>query len=595
MDILGVIKLLGGVALFLFGMTEMSNGLEKASGGKLEKTLEKLTSNIFKAVLLGAVVTAAIQSSSATTVIVVGLVNAGIMKLSQAVGVIMGANIGTTITAQIIRLADIEGGNIFLSLLKPTSLAPLVSVIGILCFMISKKSRNKNIGQICLGFGVLFSGMFAMEAAVNPLKDSPVFIDILSSLSNPILGIIAGALVTALIQSSSASIGILQAISATGVLKFSAAFPIIMGQNIGTCITPVLACIGANKNAKKSAAIHLSFNIIGTVIFLVGTYTIQYTIGMPGWEDAIGRSGIANFHTIFNVVNTFLLLPFNKCLVWIADHVVDKFSKPDDTISVEVEILDERLLRSPSLAIEQASKTVEKMAEYAKINFQAAGTLLNGFDKKKFDQISELEDVIDKMEDRLGNYLLKLSDKELSEEESRHVTNLLHLIGEFERIGDYSMNLAEQAEKLYERGHNFSDTAKVELEAICEAVTEILALTIECYKTNSIKVATSIEPLEETIDLMEETLKDRHIERLKDGRCNIDAGLAFIDILTSIERIGDHCSNVAVYIIADQKPNNENFDRHEYKRLVHAGNGRDFRELMKKYQNLYLSKIDSEN
>ncbi|MBQ4099977.1 MAG: Na/Pi cotransporter family protein [Oscillospiraceae bacterium] len=595
MDILGVIKLLGGVALFLFGMTEMSNGLEKASGGKLEKTLEKLTSNIFKAVLLGAVVTAAIQSSSATTVIVVGLVNAGIMKLSQAVGVIMGANIGTTITAQIIRLADIEGGNIFLSLLKPTTLAPLVSLVGILLFMISKKSKYKNIGQICLGFGVLFSGMFAMEAAVNPLKDSPVFVDILSSLSNPILGIIAGALVTALIQSSSASIGILQAISATGVLKFSAAFPIIMGQNIGTCITPVLACIGANKNAKKSAAIHLSFNIIGTVIFLIATYTIEYTIGLPGWDDNIGRSGIANFHTIFNVVNTFLLLPFNKGLVWIADHVVDKFSKPDDTISVEVEILDERLLRSPSLAIEQASKTVEKMAEYAKINFQAAGTLLNGFDKKKFDQIRELEDVIDKMEDRLGNYLLKLSDKELSEKESRHVTNLLHLIGEFERIGDYSMNLAEQAEKLYERGHNFSDTAKVELEAICEAVTEILGLTIKCYKTNSIKVATSIEPLEETIDLMEETLKDRHIERLKDGRCNIDAGLAFIDILTSIERIGDHCSNIAVYIIADQKPTSENFDRHEYKRLVHAGNGRDFRELMNKYQKLYFSKINSEN
>ncbi len=445
MDIFNVITLAGGLAMFLYGMSAMGSGLEKLSGGRLERILEKLTNNVLKSVLFGMLVTACIQSSSATTVIVVGFVNAGIMRLRQAIGVIMGANIGTTITAQILRLSDLSGDNIFLRLLKPTALAPIVAIIGIVLFMFCKKASKKDLGQILLGFGILFQGMFVMEGAMEPLQQSEAFGNFLITLSNPIFGVLAGAIVTAIIQSSSASVGILQALSSTGKVTYSIAFPIIMGQNIGTCITSLLASIGTSKNAKRTAMVHLYFNVIGTILFLIGTYAIQYTIGFSFWETPIDRGGIANFHTLFNVVVTLVFIPFTKLLEKLACMTIrDKDGKDAQPVN---EILDERFLVSPSLALQKCTSTVERMAALAKENFSAIIVLFEKYDPKAADRIRENEDAIDKMEDKLGQYLLKLTQKELNESENKTVTELLHLINEFERIGDYAINVLESAEQ----------------------------------------------------------------------------------------------------------------------------------------------------
>lgn len=591
MNYSNLISLAGGLALFLYGMSVMGGGLEKLSGGKMERALEKLTSNVFKSVLLGAVVTGMIQSSSATTVIVVGLVNAKILKLKQAIGVILGANIGTTITAQIIRLSDIESTNIFLNLLKPKTLSPIIAVIGIVLYLFANKIKKKDMGQICLGFSVLFTGMFTMESAVAPLKDSPVFADILTSLSNPVLGIIAGAVVTAIIQSSSASIGILQAISSTGVLSFSAAFPIIMGQNIGTCITPIMASIGANKNAKRSAMIHLYFNIIGTIVFVAVFYTVVAFVDVPFWNDPIDRGGIANFHTFFNVVAALLFMPFTGLLQKLAEITIkDK----DDEEEIETGVLDERLLVSPGLAIGQVHNSIETMSKYAQRNYKESIKLLNKFDNKSYERFKEYEDIIDKMEDRLSNYLLKLNEREINENESREVTELLHIISEFERIGDYSMNIAEQAQQLYEKNIAFSETAKEELKVISEAVEEIIEHAIDCFKAESPDSALQIEPLEETIDDMQATLKDRHIERLRGGNCSVDGGVAFLNILSHIERISDHCSNIGVYVTGYEEKYS-NFDRHAFIDDMHKGKMESFNKTYRGYYEKYYSKIASVN
>ena len=394
MDFFSIVNLAGGLALFLYGMSALGSGLERLSGGRLEKTLEKMTSNTIKGVLLGALVTGAIQSSSATTVIVVGLVNAGILKLRQAIGVIMGANIGTTVTAQILRLSDLSSDSFFIQFLKPTTLAPLAAIAGIILVMGSKKARQREAGQILLGFGILFTGMFTMESAVRPLSEMPQFAEIFAALSNPILGVLVGAVVTAIIQSSSASIGILQALSSTGIITFSSAFPIIMGQNIGTCITPILASIGANKNAKRSACVHLSFNVIGTAVFLIVTYAIQYTIGFPFWDDAISRGGIANFHTLFNVVTTILFLPFVGLLEKLANTIIksDQRELKQDAITSN---LDERFLLSPGLAIQQSRETVLAMADLAQSNFGECSKLLGNFDPKVAERVKDNENIID--------------------------------------------------------------------------------------------------------------------------------------------------------------------------------------------------------
>ena len=472
-----IISLAGGLALFLYGMSMLGSGLEKLSGGRMERTLEKLTKNVFMSVLLGALVTAAIQSSSATTVIVVGLVNAGILKLKPAVGVIMGANIGTTVTAQILRLGDLDSNqnvNIFMKFLKPTTLAPLVAIVGIIFFMVSKRTKYKDIGQMLIGFGILFTGMQAMEAAVRPLGENPQFAQLFQSLSNPILGVLVGAGVTALIQSSSASIGILQALSSTGAITFSSAFPIIMGQNIGTCITPILSSIGANKNAKRAASVHLYFNIIGTTIFLIGVYAIQHFIGFSFWSESINKGGIANFHTLFNVIVTIILIPFSGLLAKLAELTIRDGKKgTEDDLGIDstaLAKLDERFLISPSLAVAQCEIVVANMGKLAKSNFGKTIKLFSKYDAKLAERIREREDAIDKMEDKVNNYLVKLTDRELTDQESKQVTHLLRVVSEFERVGDYSINLIECAEMLRDKEVCFSEKAMRELYAITDAV-----------------------------------------------------------------------------------------------------------------------------
>ena len=590
MDIFGVISLLGGLALFLYGMSVLGSGLERTSGGRLEKTLEKLTNSVLKSVLFGAVVTAAVQSSSATTVIVVGLVNSRILGLRQAIGVIMGANIGTTITAHILRLADLSGGGFLLQMLKPTTLAPLVAVIGIILYMTARKSSHKEIGQVMLGFSILFTGLFAMEAAVAPLKDVPEFTALFAKFQNPILGVLVGAVVTGIIQSSSASVGILQALSSTGMITYASAFPIIMGQNIGTCVTPLIASIGASKNAKRTAVVHLSFNVIGTIVFLIGTYTIQALIGFPFWLDPIDKGGIANFHTLFNVVVTLLFLPFTKQLEKLACAIVKDSPEDMDSDDVALE-LDERFMRSPGLAIQQGRKIIVKMGFLAKENFVSAMGLMRHYDSKKVERINEVEDMLDRMEDRLSAYLLMVSAQELSEKDSRAVSELLHVVSEYERVGDYSVNVMEAAETMYQRGSKFSKAAQAEMDTIGQAVYEILDISVSAFESEDVQVATNIEPLEEVIDLMEETLKDRHIERLRQGKCTPDAAFPFVEALSCLERIADHCANVGTYIISHEGEKDGDFDRHEYLRMIHKGETEHYAEHFSAYEKKYYDRI----
>ena len=583
-----LVSLTGGLALFLYGMSMLGSGLEKLSSGRMEKILESLTDNIFKSVLLGALVTAAVQSSSATTVIVVGLVNAGILKLSSAVGVIMGANIGTTVTGQLLRLGDLQdSAGPLLQFLKPSMLAPMISIIGILIYMISKRDKTKNIGGILLGFGILFTGMLSMEAAVKPLAELDAFKELFASLSNPILGVLVGTGVTALIQSSSASVGILQAISTSGAITFSAAFPIIMGQNIGTCVTPILASIGANKNAKRSAMIHLYFNIIGTILFLVAVYAIQAIVGFSFWDQPIDRSGIANFHTLFNIVVTIVLIPFAKVLEKLACQTIRNTKSDDDGLpESDTSILDERFLKSPSLAVTQATKAVVQMGKFAQYNFRETKQLYYRYDQKAVDRIREYEEAIDRMEDKLNAYLLKLSDCTLTEEENRDVTAILHLLSEYERIGDYSINIMESAIEMYDKQIKFSEKAMEEFRVISDAVDEIVEMSITCVAHDDVVTASRIEPLEETIDDLVDKLKSRHVQRFKKGECVIDGGVIFLDILTNIERISDHCSNIAVYIIG-KKLSRDNLNRHEYIEKLHRGESEQFVRVRDEYEQKY--------
>ncbi|MEG0691716.1 MAG: Na/Pi cotransporter family protein [Oscillospiraceae bacterium] len=593
-NVLSFITMAGGLAFFLFGMNILGSGLEKLSGGRMEKTLEKMTSNVFKSLLLGIVVTAAIQSSSATTVIVVGLVNAGILKLRNAIGVIMGANIGTTITSIILSLGDLDktqSTSVVLKLLKPTTLAPIVAVIGIVIYMCAKKTKHKMLGEILLGFGILFNGMFIMTDAVAPLADSPMFANMFATLSNPILGILAGTIVTAVIQSSSASVGILQALASTGVITFSAAVPIIMGQNIGTCVTSLISSIGANKNAKRAAMVHLYFNVIGTVLFFIGVYAIQNAIGFTFWSDSISMSGISSVHIIFNLTTTLIFIPFTGLLEKLAVFTVRGKKGDTNVVDIEIASLDERFLRSPSMALSQCDDVVRTMGEYAKQNFQTAVTLFTKYDVKKAESINEFEDAIDRMEDKMNNYLIKLTDCELTDNESRTITHLLKLVSEFERIGDYTVNILELAEQLYEKQISFSEKALNELAAISDAVDEIVDMAILSFANNDVVLATKIEPLEETIDTMEDALKFKHIERLKNGKCTIDGGLVFLELLTNLERISDHCSNIAVYIIG-YKNNKDSLSRHDYIKRIHEGEAEDYNRNNEYYMKKYFSRIE---
>lgn len=588
-----LIKAIGSIALFIYGMNILGGSLEKLSSGKMEKILEKLSNNPIKGVILGALVTGVIQSSAATTVIVVGLVNAGILRLSSAIGVIMGANIGTTVTGQILRLGDLESSEnvgTVLKLFSPTTLAPFIAAIGLIIFMLSKKQSGKTFGEILLGVGILFTGMNSLTEAVSPLSELQAFRDIFAALKNPFLGILVGAVVTVLLQSSSASVGILQTISTTGVLNFSAAFPIIMGQNIGTCVTPMIAAVGAGKNAKRATFVHLYFNVIGTALYLIVVYSLQAIVGLPFWDEPIDMGGIANFHTLFNITVTIFFLPFTKVLEKLAMATV-RDDKTDDTESVATDFtapaLEDRLLVSPALAIQQASNTALAMGKLALYNFENMRKLFStDYDERLVASLSENEENIDRMEDRLNAYLVKITDCELTDFENRRVTELLHLSSEFERIGDYTMNLIEDAEKLHANSVSFSPQAINELDVISRACEEIIGMAIDCVEQNDSVLAAKVEPLEETIDYLNETLKARHIERLKEGKCVVESGVNFLDLLINLERISDHCSNIAVYVIGSQK-NNAVINRHEFIQNAHAAKDESYVRLEEEFMTKY--------
>lgn len=590
MTIFDVINVAGGLALFLYGMTIMGSGLEKVAGGKLESILKKLTSSTMKAVLLGAVITGIIQSSSGATVIVVGLVNSGIMQLSQAMGIIMGANIGTTVTGQLIRLADIEGSSFFLQLLKPSTFAPVVAFIGAILFVFLKSPKKRNIGQIMMGFGILFTGMFTMERSVSALRDSELFVTLFTSLQNPILGVLAGTLVTVAIQSSSASVGILQALSSTGLVTWSSAIPIILGQNIGTCSTPLLASVGASKAAKRSAVVHLYFNVIGSAVVLALIYGFKYFIGIPFWNDVMNMGDIANFHTIFNVVVTLAFIPFTKLLAKLAELTIpDKAGDvaPDE----DMPILDERLLQSPSVAIQQAKHAVEIMAVNARANFSEAIPLLINPSQEPIALINKRELVCDRLEVGISNYLIKVTDKELSDRESQDVNELLHYVVEYERIGDYAINVVERSGEMLDKGLAFSQTAAAELMILHEALCEIVDLSADCFATNDLRIAEQVEPLEETIDLIIETLRNKHIGRLKEGVCSLESGIIFLEVLTNLERISDHCSNIAARVIGSEATDG-NFDAHALRRALHNGSVPNFNKMLTDYKLKYYSQLE---
>lgn len=588
MDIFSIVGMAGGLGLFLYGMTILSSGLEKVSGGLMEKVLAKMSSNVFTGILFGALVTAAVQSSSATTVIVVGLVNAGLLKLKGAVGIIMGANIGTTVTTQILRLANLEGesgGPLLLQLCKPSNFSSILIVIGLIIIMVSKKNKKKNVGEILMGVGILFTGMLIMQEKIAPLAELPQFEQIFAALKNPVLGVVVGAVVTAVIQSSAASIGVLQALSVSGALTFAAAFPIIMGTNIGTCATPLISSVGASKNAKRAAFIHFYFNVIGTIIFLVGVYIIQYTVGLPFWEKNFDTAGIANFHTIFNIVVTVILLPFTSLLEKLAVITI-RDKKNDDDVFTKEDLLDDRFLVTPNVAITQASEAVVQMGELADKNFKAVCDLFNLYDLKIVDKIKEREELLDRLEDRVGSYLIKLNDCGLNEEESRKVTTLFHLISEYERIGDYTVNIYETAEIMDEKEISFSDEAKHELNVVCSAIKEIIGLSIDAVRTDDMATFTQVEPLEEVVDRLVEELKGVHINRAKNGLCNIETGVNFLDILTNVERISDHCSNIAIYLIANKEKYNS-IKKHEYLDALHKNGPEDYENKIKEYTKKY--------
>lgn len=553
MDFFGILKMVGGLALFLYGMDLMGDGLAKASGGKMEKMLETLTSNTLKAVALGAVVTAVIQSSSATTVIVVGFVNSGIMKLTQAVGVIMGANIGTTMTSWLLSLTGIESGNFFMQMLKPSSFSPILAVIGVVFMQFLKSDKKKHAGMIMVGFAILMTGMDTMSAAVKPLANVPEFTNILLMFSNPLLGMAAGAILTAIIQSSSASVGILQALCVSGIVTTGTALPIIMGQNIGTCVTAMISSIGASKNAKRTALIHLYFNLIGTIIFMALFYAANAIFHFSFMDSAISAAGIATIHTVFNVTATIILLPFSKVLVKLATMTIreEKVGEalPDNAGRV-VKTLEPRFLEMPAYATEVCMEATEKMAFLSVKSVLTAMRLLEHYDEAEAQKVINLEEEVDSYEDELGAYMVQLSRKDLAEHESRILSMMLHSIGDFERLSDHAVTIRNAAEELHRKEMHFSEHARQELEEYMQQVRKIMDAAISCYDNHDIVIAESIFPMENDAEKQSAAAKKNHIRRLREGKCTIELGFVQSDLLTSMESIVDHCSNVAETVIS---------------------------------------------
>ncbi|MCI2147426.1 MAG: Na/Pi cotransporter family protein [Clostridiales bacterium] len=555
MSIFSFITLFGGLALFLFGMNQMSASLEKLAGGKMEAILNKMTSNRFAGLALGAAITIAIQSSSAVTVMLVGLVNSGIMDIGNTVGVIMGSNIGTTVTAWIMSLIGVSSSNVFVRMLKPESFSPIMALIGVIMMMTCKSSKKKDIGNILVGFAVLMYGMTFMSSSVAPLAHSPKFETLLTAFRNPFLGILVGLTVTAVIQSSAASVGMLQALALTGSITWDMAIPIIMGQNIGTCATALISSIGVNRNAKRVAAIHISFNIIGTIIFMVIYFIVNATIDLPFLSRAIAPVGVAMFHSVFNICTTAMLLPFTKQLVKLAKRIVK--TEPEK----QVAFLDERLLKTPSVAIAECSKQENEMALLSKDSLVKAMNLLLQFDEKEAEGVRDLEAEVDVFEDHIGSYLVKVSGNELSDHDGKEVSLMLHTISNFERISDHALNVMQTAQELHDKRLKFSDMAYEELDILVSAMTEILDITYTAFTESDYTLAQKIEPLEEVIDGMTERIKSNHTERLKNGTCTIQNGFILNDLLNDLERASDHCSNIGVAMIELRQ---YSFDTHEY-------------------------------
>ena len=565
MNFFGFLTLLGGLALFLYGMELMGDGLKKTSGGRLEHILETLTSSKLRGVLLGLGVTAVIQSSSATTVMVVGFVNSGIMKLSQAVGVIMGANIGTTATSWILSLAGIQGSSFFVNLLKPTSFSPVLAFIAIAIMMFSKSEKKKDVSLILMGFAILMFGMETMSGAVEPLANDPKFTHILVMFSNPILGLLAGAVLTAIIQSSSASVGILQALSATGAMPFGSALPIIMGQNIGTCVTALLSSIGTSKNAKRAAFVHFYFNLLGTIIFMILFYTINTFVHFSFLEHSANAVGIAIIHSTFNIFATCLFFPFSDLLVKLACMTVrdtQEAESAENAMEADLRLLDDRFLSTPSLAVEHCKTVTTHMAEMSRNAWEVSVSLIDRYNKKTAEVVREKEADVDRYEDALGTYLVKVSSGNLSEKDSQTVSILLHCIGDFERISDHAVNIMEATEEMNEKKQDFSEKAKAELDVYISAIRGILNTTIEVFEREDMELAVQVEPLEEVIDRLNAEIKKRHVKRIRKGKCTIELGFIFSDIITSFERISDHCSNIAVSVMQIK---DDAFEVHEYK------------------------------
>ena len=570
MDITHITSLLGGIALFLYGMSIMGAGLEKLAGGKMQGVLQKLTSSTIKGVIFGTLITGVIQSSAGTVVICVGLVNSGIMTLTQSVGVIMGANIGTTVTGQLIRMADISGDSLWLTLMQPKTFAPVVAFIGCIFYVFLRNAKKKNIGQIMLGFGILFTGMSLMDTGVSPLRESAAFQNLFVTMTNPILGVLVGLVVTVLIQSSSASVGILQALSSTGLVTFSSAIPIILGAHIGTAFTPLLTIGGSSKDGKRAALIHLYFNVIGSIVLLALIYAVQFTFGIPMWHDVMNKSSIANIHTLSSVCAMLLFLPCSGVLSKLAMLTVPDNAEEAQELSMPV--LDERLFKSPAVALQQAKNAVVKMSRRAARNVNLAAPLLLKMDEDTVSAIKVRENLIDRMEVAISNYLIKMTDQELGDDESHAVTELLNFVTE--RIGDYAVNIMEKAEELNEKEASFSESAQKELILLEKAVERILTVTGEAFEGDDTQKAMQVEPLEEVIDVMVERLRDQHIRRLKDGVCSIDTGVVFLDVLNNVERISDHCSNVAVRMIGME--GGEDYDSHTLKSIMHHNPTKDY-------------------
>ena len=579
-DIFDVFTLLGGLAFFLYGMSVMSSGLEKMAGGKLEQLLKRSTNNPVKSLLLGAGITIAIQSSSAMTVMLVGLVNSGIMELGQTIGVIMGSNIGTTLTAWILSLAGLEGENFFIKMLKPESFSPVIALIGILFIMGSKSDKKKSIGSIMVGFAVLMYGMDLMKDAMDPLTEMEGFQQILTAFTNPILGVIVGAVFTGVIQSSAASVAILQGFSATGSITLGMALPIIMGQNIGTCVTAMISSIGVNRNARRVAVVHISFNLIGTLVFLLGFYGTDLFFHYTFMDMAVDPFLIAVIHSIFNVATTAMLLPFTKQLEKIALMVI----KDDKSKEEEFVFVDSRLLATPSIAIaECANKTVE-MAKIAQTTILKALSLIEKYDEKVGTEVYALEDQLDLYEDKLGTLLVQMSSKALSDEDSHKVSKQLHTIGDFERIGDHAVNLWKAAEEMEHKGICFSEAAQRELRTLVEALREILDITTRAFAEDDLALAVQVEPLEQVIDCLIADIKSNHVARLQKGHCTIEMGFVLSDILTNCERVSDHCSNIAVAQIETEQ---NVYEAHEYLNGVKSSGNKEYQEAFDAYRARY--------